>query len=112
MPPGRRDGELNKQIDIDNMPHKPRQWVKRPDNYGFDTKGKLTDAGPPNQNPSHDDAHGDLPCDRRSGIAGGHAYHYGTTHEDREVIYRCNANIAKMKALDADIRRQMKGTMK
>lgn len=32
---GHRDGGLNEHIDFDNLPHKPKQWVKRPNNYGF-----------------------------------------------------------------------------
>lgn len=32
---GHNDGRLNDRVGFDRMPHQPRQYVKRPDGYGF-----------------------------------------------------------------------------
>lgn len=32
---GHYEGGLNKQLDFDQIPHRPRQYVRRPDRYGF-----------------------------------------------------------------------------
>ena len=32
---GHQDGGLNNRIGFDSLPHKPRQYVRRPKNYGF-----------------------------------------------------------------------------